>query len=139
MVAIMVIITRAICFLGLSVAYTDQSASPAAWQSSHDIPSAAEKTPMVPMNSFTGMPFSTCTFLKTCSAIGGAAAVDAACPLVITTAESQTMANTATPAIDCFDLCVIAPPTIPIPITPGNASLFRSTYSRIDLTDRSRE
>ena len=99
-VAIIVIMTRAICFLGLSVAYTDQSASPAAWQSSHDIPRAAEKMPIVPMNSLTGMPFSTCTFLKTVSAIGGAAGVDAACPLVITTAENQIIANTVTPAIE---------------------------------------
>ena len=91
------------------------------------------------MNSFTGMPFITWTFLKTCSAIGGAAGVAAACPLVITTAESHTMANTATPAIECFDLCVIAPPTIPIPIAPGNASLFHSTYSRSGFDSASRQ
>jgi hypothetical protein len=103
------------------------------------MPSAAEKMPIVPMNSFTGMPFSTCTFLKTVSAIGGAAAFDAACPLVITTAESHTMANTATPANECLDLCVIAPPTIPIPIASGNASLFRSTYSRGGFDSASRQ
>jgi hypothetical protein len=37
------------------------------------MPSDAEKMPMVPMNSFTGIPLSTCTFLKTVSAMGGAA------------------------------------------------------------------
>jgi hypothetical protein len=37
------------------------------------MPSDAEKMPMVPMNSFTGMPRSTCTFLKTSSASGGRA------------------------------------------------------------------
>ena len=41
---------------------------------------------------------------------------------MITTAESQIIANTATPAIECFDPFVIAPPTIPIPIARGNAS-----------------
>jgi hypothetical protein len=77
--------------------------------------------------------------LKTVSAIGGAAGVDAACPLVITTAENQTMVNTATPAIECFDLFVIAPPTIPIPIAVGNASLFHPTYSGIGFDRPSRQ
>jgi hypothetical protein len=77
--------------------------------------------------------------LKTVSAIGGAAGVDAACPLVITTAESQIIANTATPAIEWFDLCVISPPTIPIPIARGNASFFHPTYSRIGFDRLSRQ
>src|SRR3989454_4305246 len=35
------------------------------------MPRAAEKIPIVLINSSTGIPLSTCTFLKTCSAIGG--------------------------------------------------------------------
>src|SRR5579864_2624173 len=35
------------------------------------MPRAAEKIPIVPMNSSTGIPLSTCTFLNTSSAIGG--------------------------------------------------------------------
>jgi len=42
--------------------------------------------------------------------MGGAAGVPAVCPLVITTAENQTMANTTTPALDRFDLSVIGHP-----------------------------
>jgi hypothetical protein len=77
--------------------------------------------------------------LKTVSAIGGAAGVDDACPLVITTADNQIMATTATPAIECFDLFVISPPTIPIRMARSNASFFHPTYSRIGFDRPSRQ
>ena len=43
------------------------------WQSVQLRPVAVAKNPMVAMNSSTGIPLSTWMFLKTCSAIGGAA------------------------------------------------------------------
>jgi hypothetical protein len=55
------------------------------------MPSDAEKMPMVPMNSFTGRPRSTCTFLKTSSASGGRAA--GACPRSVTPARKQVAAT----------------------------------------------
>jgi hypothetical protein len=67
--------------------------------------------------------------LKTCSAIGGAAGAGPAWPLVMTTAESHATKSAATLAIDRFDLCVIAPPTIPIPIASGNVGFFHVTIS----------
>jgi hypothetical protein len=58
------------------------------------MPKAAEKTPIVPMNSFTGMPLRTWMFLNTCSAMGGPAG--AACPLVNTTLDSHSAHTPAT-------------------------------------------
>ena len=70
------------------------------------MPNAAEKTPIVPMNSFTGMPLRTWTFLNTCSDKGGGAG-GAAWPLTNTTLDSHTAADATTPGIDRFSSLVI--------------------------------
>jgi hypothetical protein len=72
MVSVIWIILRAVIFLGESAA---QSGT---WHSRQHMPRAAEKIPIVPMNSSTGMPLSTCTFLKASSDICGRCG-DAAC------------------------------------------------------------
>src|ERR1700680_2122100 len=65
----MAIIPRARRFRSLSSAYLAQSPPlSAVWQSPQLIPRDAEKNPIVDMNSSAGIPFSTCTFLNTCSA-----------------------------------------------------------------------
>src|SRR3984893_9082507 len=65
----MPIIARVRRFLSLSSAYLVQSPPlSAVWQSPQLIPREAEKNPIVDMNSSAGIPFSTCTFLNTCSA-----------------------------------------------------------------------
>ena len=58
------------------------------------MPSAAEKMPIVPMKSLTGIPRSTWTFLKTSSASGGRAA--GAWPRTVTAAKKQAAATAKT-------------------------------------------
>ena len=68
------IMRRAVRFFGLSSAYFAQSPPlSSTWQSVQFRPRDAEKNPIVPMNSSTGMPLRIWTFLKTSSAIGGSA------------------------------------------------------------------
>jgi hypothetical protein len=56
---------------------------------------------------------------------------------VITTVENQTTAAAATPTIDCFDLCLIALPTILIPVASSNVSFVRiGPRIRIDRLSR---
>ena len=65
-------IRRAVRFFGLrSAAYAAQPVSLPVWQSSQEMPSAAEKTPIVPISSLTVVPFNTWMFLNTSSAISG--------------------------------------------------------------------
>src|ERR1700733_5484088 len=72
MAFIMPIMARALFLRGLSSAYFSQLPPLSAlWQSVQVSPSEAEKKPIVAMNSSTGMPFSTRTFLKACSAMSG--------------------------------------------------------------------
>src|SRR5206468_8039819 len=65
-------ILREVCFIVVSAANRSQllSLSPV-WQSRQFKPTAAEIIPIVSMNSSTGIPLRTCTFLKTFSAICG--------------------------------------------------------------------
>jgi len=99
-VAIIVTITRAICLRGISSAYPAHPFESSAWcQSSHDMPSPAENTPIVPKNSLTVMLYSTWTFLKTCSESGAAGA--AAWPPTRLTAISHAHAVTPTPNTGC--------------------------------------
>ena len=66
------IIWRAILFRGTSSANLLQSCRlSGTWQPVQFSPSDAAKKPMVSMNSLTGIPFRTCTFLKTSSTICG--------------------------------------------------------------------
>src|SRR6266571_7538490 len=66
------IIFRAVCFNGVSSAHFSQLFSlSAVWHSTQLMVRAAEMNPMVSMNSSTGMPLRTWTFLNTSSAIGG--------------------------------------------------------------------
>ena len=66
------IIRRAVCLRGVSSAYFSQLPELSeTWQSVQLKPREAEKNPIVAMNSFTGIPLSTWTFLKTSSAISG--------------------------------------------------------------------
>src|SRR5215470_5509826 len=69
------------------------------------MPSAAEKIPMVPMKSFTGMPLSTWTFLKTSSAISGLSR-GAVCP-PSATARAAISAAATTVAVDRLDTRVM--------------------------------
>ena len=65
-------------FRSLSSAYFAQCRrSPSTWQSVQLRPREAEKNPIVPMNSSTGMPFRIWTFLKTSSAMRGCCACGA--------------------------------------------------------------
>src|SRR5438105_15931174 len=77
------IILRVVRFLAVSAG---QSCT---WHSRQHMPSAAEKRPIVPMNSSTGMPFRSCTFLNASSDICGCwadGAGDAVC--VYSTAQA---------------------------------------------------
>src|SRR5215472_11787408 len=65
------IIRRAMSFRGGSSSHFGLEVPAPVWQSPQHTVNAAEKRPIVPMNSSTGMPLSTWMFLKTCSAIGG--------------------------------------------------------------------
>ena len=68
----MIIILRAVCFSGVSMAYPSKlSPLSGEWQSMQFMPVAAEKNPIVSRNSFTEIPLSNWTFLKTSSAING--------------------------------------------------------------------
>src|SRR5436309_5091512 len=75
------IIFRVVCFNGVSSAHFSQLFSlSAVWHSTQFMVRAAEMNPMVSMNSSTGMPLRTWTFLNTSSAIGGLCCCTA-CPL----------------------------------------------------------
>ena len=71
MACTIVIILRVTRFLALSAAKPSQLRSSAEWQSSQDMPSDAEKNPIVDMNWSTGIPLSTWTSLKTSCDISG--------------------------------------------------------------------
>src|SRR2546426_2118881 len=73
MACTMVAIRRAVRFLGVSTSQCSLS-----WHSPQHMLRAAENRPIVPMNSSTGIPVSTCTFLKTSCDICGFSA-DPAC------------------------------------------------------------
>src|SRR6185369_9308862 len=60
------------------------------------MPVAAEKKPIVPMNSFTGIPLSTWTFLNTSSAVGPA------WPRAVAVPRRQTAAMAAAVRIVCL-------------------------------------
>ncbi len=62
---------RAIFFRGGSSSHFGFEVPAPVWQSPQHTVRAAEKSPIVPMNSSTGIPFSTWIFLKTSSAICG--------------------------------------------------------------------
>src|SRR5947209_5123561 len=66
-------IRRATTFRGGSAAQSGWSVPAPVWQSPQHTLRAAENSPMVPMNSSTGMPFSTWIFLNACSDIWGRA------------------------------------------------------------------
>src|SRR5580700_10988220 len=63
------IILRATIFRGGSLSHCGLEPPAPTWQSPQHTLRAAEKRPIVPMNSSTVRPFSTWTFLKTSSAI----------------------------------------------------------------------
>src|SRR5436309_1468538 len=101
------IIRRAVCFSALSSAYFSQLPPlSSTWQSVQFRPNEAEKNPIVPMNSSTGIPLSTWTFLNTCSAMGGVWA-GAVCPPRNTTLSSQ---PAVAPRIVRFDPRFMPPP-----------------------------
>src|SRR5262249_28585012 len=83
----MVTILRAICFRGGSASHCGFDVPAPTWQSPQQTLNAAEKSPIVPMNSSTGMPFSTWIFLKACSDICGLAAAGACARARTTPAE----------------------------------------------------
>ena len=63
--------------------------------------------PIVPMNSFTGMPLRTWMFLNTCSAMGGPAG--AVWPLIDTTLDSHSAAPTPAAVLSELRFMAIAP------------------------------
>src|SRR5580698_6423198 len=71
---------RATSFRGGSLSHCGLEPPAPTWQSPQQTFKAAEKRPMVPMNSSTVKPFSTFMFLKTSSAICGLACPKAAPP-----------------------------------------------------------
>src|SRR5215475_5144683 len=72
------IIARAVRLRGGSSSHFGFDVPAPVWQLPQQRLSDVVKTPIVPMNSSTGMPFSTWTFLKTLSDICGVAGVAAA-------------------------------------------------------------
>src|SRR6185369_766890 len=72
-----VTILRAICFRGGSASHCGFDVPAPTWQSPQQTLSAAENSPIVPMNSSTGMPLRTWIFLKACSDVCGLAAAGA--------------------------------------------------------------
>ena len=65
MAATIWIIRRAVRFFGGSSSHFGLDVPAPVWQSPQQTLSAAENSPIVPMNSSTGIPLRTCTFLKT--------------------------------------------------------------------------
>src|SRR5579859_6036704 len=80
MPCIIEIILRATCLRGMSLSHWGSDPPAPTWQSPQQTFRAAEKRPMVPMNSSTVRPLSTWTFLKTSSAICGLACARATPP-----------------------------------------------------------
>src|ERR1700733_6878025 len=80
MVFTIAIILRATAFRGTSLSHCGLEPPAPTWQSPQHTFRAAEKRPMVPMNSSTVRPFNTLIFLKTSSAICGFACAKTAPP-----------------------------------------------------------
>src|SRR5438552_3501365 len=78
------IIRRAVRFFGGSSSHLGFDVPAPVWQSPQQTVNAAENSPMVPMNSSTGIPFRTWTFLKTWSDICGCGAWPPAAATLVT-------------------------------------------------------
>src|SRR5262249_7083824 len=97
MAATICIMRRAVRFFGGSSSHFGFDVPAPVWQSPQQTVRAAENNPMVPMNSSTGIPFKTWTFLKTWSDIWTAGC--GACPATRATLAAQTMTAAATAVV----------------------------------------
>src|SRR6267142_2015714 len=101
MVCTICAILRAVRFLGVSTSQCSLS-----WHSPQHMLRAAENSPIVPMNSSTGIPVSTCTFLKTSCDICGFGAEPGCCPLAAKAIPiTQTIVIAATARANGLDHC----------------------------------
>src|SRR5439155_10574136 len=97
------IIRRAVLFRGGSSSHFGLDVPAPVWQSPQHKLSDAVNTPIVPMNSSTGMPFSTWTFLKACSDICAAEPACAWAVIASATVVTQASANEAATNAHRFD------------------------------------